>query len=85
MLIGLLLLIVGFGFFHPDDKQKTALSLVFFTILLVIFVYFAIYLIAPWNPAIHMRTSADRILMHVFPAFLFFIFTAIKIRTPGVY
>lgn len=41
-------------------------------------VYFAIYLLTPLDLAYHLRTSLDRLYMHVFPLALFWFFTWLR-------
>jgi hypothetical protein len=72
--IGVLVLLFALLVFN----RRFFLSLPFIVIALLLVVYFAIYIITPYDLTWHLFTSLYRILMHVYPAFIYLTFLSFE-------
>lgn len=74
MLVGVLLYLVGAG---PDVRivgERTSLGVILTVFCVMFAAVIGIYLLSPWTPEIHIRTSAGRVLLQLYPLFLLNIF-----------
>jgi hypothetical protein len=74
LLVGILIYLLGAG---PDVRiaaEGTSLrvTLTIFCVMLAAVV--GIYILSPWTPEIHIRTSAGRVLLQIYPLFVLNIF-----------
>lgn len=74
----LLALIYGLLFLRKPPFNWNVVQLPAAVVLLTLAGYFGIYLVTPHPLDWHLKYSADRLLFHIFPAFLFIIFISTK-------
>ena len=76
MLVGLSLYMIGVG---PDERidvgaERTGLRVILAVFCVMLVSVVGIYVLSPWTPEVHIRTSAGRLLMQILPLFLLNIF-----------
>jgi Dolichyl-phosphate-mannose-protein mannosyltransferase len=61
-----------------EEWQKTTLLTDSITLFLVLFGYFLIYIITPHPLSWHLKSSMNRLLLHLWPSFLFLYFLIVR-------
>ena len=77
-----LFLLVLYPFFVGIDiKSLKSNWILFLPIVFILFAYWFLYIITPHDIKWHLETSASRLLMHVYPSFVFLYFYVVKTPT----
>jgi len=64
-------LIIFFIFLMILFYKKKRISYDFLILILMLFIYIAVYIMTPHNLQWHLTTSLDRLLLHIYPSFIF--------------
>jgi hypothetical protein len=62
-------LIIFFIFLMILFYKKKRISYDFLILILMLFIYIAVYIMTPHNLQWHLTTSLDRLLLHIYPSF----------------